>query len=158
MGAQPSSSRLFVLLASFGLLILLSSASAVFGQATMVSGAVVDPQGNAVAGATISITSTTSGVARTATTNSEGVYQIPQLAPGVYRVRAEATGFASLVQEDVIVQVNTPLTLNLQFQQVGAVSDTVTVQGTESTLNTSDATLGNTFNNVQVKELPLLSR
>jgi hypothetical protein len=91
------------------------------------------------------------------TTNSEGGYQIPQLAPGAYRVRAEAAGFASLVQEDVTVQVNTPLTLNLAFQ-VGAVSETVTVQGTESTLNTTDATLGNTFNNVQVKELPLLSR
>ena len=61
------------------------------------------------------------------------------------------------MQEDVTVQVNTPLTLNLAFQ-VGAVNETVTVQGTESTLNTTDATLGNTINNVQVKELPLLSR
>jgi hypothetical protein len=157
MGPKPSSSFVVRLAASLGLLVLLSSASIAFGQASMVSGAVVDPQGNAVAGATISITSTVSGVTRTVTTNHEGVYQIPQLAPGVYRVRAEAAGFASLVQEDVTVQVNTPLTLNLAFQ-VGAVSETVTVQGTESTLNTTDATLGNTFNNVQVKELPLLSR
>ena len=52
MGAKPSSSLVARLAASLGLLVLLSSASIAFGQASMVSGAVVDPQGNAIAGAT----------------------------------------------------------------------------------------------------------
>jgi hypothetical protein len=92
------------------------------------------------------------------TSTSDGSYQIPQLAPGIYRVRAEAKGFASIVQEDVQVLVSTPLTLNIAFKQVGQVTDAVTVQGGESTLNTTDATIGNTFNQLQVRELPLSAR
>ena len=69
MGPKPSSSLVVRLAVSLGLLVLLSSASVAFGQSSMVSGAVVEPQGNAVSGATITITSTVSGIARTVTTN-----------------------------------------------------------------------------------------
>lgn len=132
--------------------------SAVLGQSSLMSGTVTDPNGNAVAGATITVTNTVTGVARTATTNSEGSYQLPQLAPGIYRVRAEAQGFKTLVQESVQVQINTPLTLNLAFTEVGQVSEAVTIQGGETTINTTDATIGNTFTNAQVTELPLSAR
>jgi Carboxypeptidase regulatory-like domain len=98
------------------------------------------------------------GVARTMMSTKEGSYQIPQLLPGTYRIRVEAQGFAALVQEGVELLVNTPLTLNLTFKQVGAVSETVTVTGGESTLNTTDATLGNSFNAVKVRDLPLNAR
>src|SRR5438105_3059594 len=141
-----------------GLLFVLLSASIAFGQSSSLSGSVTDPQGNAIAGATITATLTATGVSRTVTSSKDGTYTISQLAPGSYRVRAEAQGFASLIQEDVQLLVSTPLTLNLGFTKVGAVADSVTVQGGESTLNTTDATIGNTFNATQIKELPLLSR
>lgn len=95
------------------------------------------------------------GASRNVVTNKDGVYLIPQLAPGAYRLRAEAQGFKGVVAEDVRVLVDTPVTLNLIFKEVGAVSETVTVQGGESTLNTSDATVGNNFNEAQIKALPL---
>lgn len=141
-----------------GLMLVLFGSGLALAQASLMSGLVVDPQGNAVTGATIIVTNTATGAARTVTSTGDGSYQIPQLAPGVYRVRAEAQGFASVVQEDVQVLVSTPLTLNITFQQVGGVTETVTVQGGESTINTSDATLGNAFNNAQVVELPLSAR
>src|SRR5262245_534260 len=137
---------------------LLISATMAFGQSSSVSGTVVDPQGNAVAGATITATNVATGAARVTTSSKEGTYQIPQLAPGTYRVRAEGRGFASVVLEDVQVLVSTPITLNITFKQVGAVSETVTVQGGESIINTTDATIGNTFENAKVLSLPLLSR
>jgi hypothetical protein len=115
----------------------------------------VDPQGSVVAGATITATLMSTGVSRTVTSAKDGTYLIPQLAPGTYRIRAEGQGFASVVLEDVQVLVDTRLTLNIAFKQVGAVTDTVTIQGGESALNTSDATVGNNFNEAQIKSLPL---
>ena len=143
---------------ALGLLFVALSATIVFSQASSLSGSVVDPQGSVVAGATIIVTNIATNTSRTVTTSKDGTYQISQLAPGTYRVRAEAQGFASIVQEDVQVLVSTPLTLNLAFNKVGQVSEAVTVQGGESTLNTSDATIGNTFNQMQVRELPLSAR
>src|SRR5215475_9583295 len=140
------------------LAVLFLGATTAFGQSSSLSGTVLDPQGNAVAGAIISATNVLTGVSRTTTSSKDGVYQIPQLPPGAYKVRAEASGFKAIVTEDVQLLVNTPLTLNITFKEVGAVSDTVTVTGGESILNTSDATIGNTFNETQIKELPLLSR
>ncbi|MDX2032162.1 MAG: TonB-dependent receptor [Blastocatellia bacterium] len=140
------------------LMVVLGSAYPVLAQNTSISGTITDPQGNAVAGATITISSRITGVSRTVTTASDGTYQAPQIAPGAYRVRVEAQGFASVVNDDVKVQISTPLTLNLAFQQVGAVTDTVTVTGGEATLNTTDATLGNSFNNTKIVELPLNAR
>src|SRR5215813_2971726 len=107
---------------------LLISATMAFGQSSSVSGTVIDPQGNAVAGATITVTNVATGATRTTTSSKEGAYQVPQLAPGTYRVRVEERGFASVVMEDVQVLVNTPVTLNIAFKQVGAVSETVTVR------------------------------
>ncbi|HEY9436498.1 MAG TPA: carboxypeptidase-like regulatory domain-containing protein [Blastocatellia bacterium] len=138
--------------------VLLLSATMAFGQSSSLSGTVIDPQGNAVAGANITATNVATGTARAATSSKEGAYQIPQLAPGTYRVRAEGSGFASIILEDVQVLVSTPVTLNISFKQLGAVSETVTVQGGEAVINTTDATIGNTFDNTKVLSLPLLSR
>lgn len=143
---------------TLALLIVLACSCLAFGQSSSISGTITDPQGNAIAGATITATNNATGTVRTVSSSSDGNYVIQQLAPGTYRLKVEAKGFASLVKEEVQMLVNTPLTLDLSFKQIGAVTETVTIQGGESTLNTSDATIGNTFNNFQVRELPLLSR
>ncbi len=148
----------FVLRCGLIMLFLAVSAVAAMAQNTSISGLITDPQGNAVAGATVTVTNKVTKATRTVATTSDGSYQIPQLAPGMYQVRAEAQGFKAIARDDVEVLVSTPMTLNLSFREVGAVSETVTITGGESTLNTSDATIGNTFNETQVKELPLLSR
>ncbi|HKQ73354.1 MAG TPA: carboxypeptidase-like regulatory domain-containing protein [Blastocatellia bacterium] len=140
------------------LIVLYICTIAAAGQTSSLSGSVLDPQGNAVAGATITATNVATGAARSTTSAKEGAYQIAQLAPGTYRVRAEGQGFSSIVLEDVQVLVSTPITLNITFKQVGAVSETVTVQGGESVINTTDATIGNTFDTTKVLSLPLLSR
>ena len=129
-----------------------------FAQNASISGLVTDPQGGAIPGATVTVTNKSTNASRTVTSSSDGSYQIPQVVPGTYRIRAESKGFASIVNDEVQLLVSTPLTFNLQFKQVGGVSETVTVTGGESTLNTSDATIGNTFDNRKVQELPLLSR
>lgn len=140
------------------ILVLSLLATSAFAQNTIVSGTVSDPQGNAIPNATIIITNKTTGVSRTVTSADNGAYQIPQVTPGVYKIKAEAQGFASIENTNVQVLVNTPLTLNLSFTQVGGIADTVTVTGGEAILNTTDATLGNSFNSTKVIELPLNAR
>ncbi|MFN0084968.1 MAG: carboxypeptidase regulatory-like domain-containing protein [Blastocatellia bacterium] len=129
-----------------------------FGQSSSLAGSVLDPQGNMISGATVTATNLATGAVRTTTSSRDGSYQLAQLAPGAYRVRAEAQGFAAVVLEAVQVLVSTNLTANISFTKIGAVSDTVTVQGGESILNTSDATVGNTFNEKQIRQLPLEGR
>src|SRR5262245_12493244 len=139
------------------LVVLFTCAIVAFGQSSLLSGTVLDSQGNAVSGATITATSVATSAVRTTTSSKEGSFQIQQLPPGTYKIRTEAKGFKATVLEDIQVLVSTPLTVNINLT-VGAVTDAVTVQGGESTLNTTDATIGNTFNSTQIKELPLLSR
>lgn len=143
---------------AFLLLVLSLFAAPAWAQNTSVSGTIADPQGNAVPNATIILTNKATGISRTVTAAENGSYQIPQVAPGLYKIKAEAQGFASIENPDVQVLVNTPLTLNLTFKQVGAISDTVTITGGEATLNTTDATIGNSFNSTKVIELPLNAR
>ena len=88
-----------------------------FAQNTSVSGIITDLQGAAIPGATLIITNKASNAIRTVVSSGDGTYQVPQVVPGTYRVRAEAKGFASIVDENVQVLVSTPLTLNLQFKQ-----------------------------------------
>lgn len=138
---------------------LLIGMTTIFGQATStMSGRVTDPQGNVLAGATVTVTNSATGLTRTVTTNNDGGYTVPQIPPGTYKVQAQAQGFATVVQEDVTLLVNTPLTLNIQFKQLGAVTETVTVQGGETTINTTDASIGNNFVAQQIAELPLNAR
>ncbi len=139
-------------------LFLVISSSLAMGQNSIVSGTATDPAGNALAGVTITLTNLGNGSVRNVSANGDGSFQIPQVPPGKYRLRAEAKGFKALVQEDVEVLVNTPRTLNLAFREIGAVSEAVTITGGESTLNTSDATIGNSFNQYQVRDLPLNAR
>ncbi len=147
-----------LLRSGFVIVVMFIGAISAFGQSSSLSGTVLDPQGGAVAGATITVTNVSTGAVRVATSSKEGSYQIAQLAPGTYRVRAESKGFASIVLEDIQAIVSTPITLNIAFKQIGQVSESVTVQGGESTINTSDATVGNTFNERQIRQLPLEGR
>ncbi len=140
------------------LVLALFCVSTVLAQSSSLTGLVQDPNGAAIRGATITATNVATGVLRTVTSSMDGTYQIPQLAPGTYNVRAEAQGFKSLQLEDVQVVVSSAVTLNINFKEVGAVNETVTVQGGESTINSSDATVGNTFNERQIRQLPLEGR
>ena len=125
---------------------------------TSVRGTVLDQQGNAVAGATVTLTNEEKNFSRTQTTSAEGTYLFTAVPPGTYRVTAEASGFKKVSVSDVQALVETPTDVNMQLE-VGSVSETVNVTATnEAPLNTSDATLGNAFEARRIQELPLNAR
>src|SRR5262245_43204786 len=81
-----------------------------------ISGTVNDSAGAVVPNATIVITNRATGNARTLSSNAEGLYSAPALAPGEYELRVEAPGFLTLVRDAQVVAGSTttvglPLTI-----------------------------------------------
>ncbi|HYP52798.1 MAG TPA: carboxypeptidase-like regulatory domain-containing protein [Pyrinomonadaceae bacterium] len=139
------------------MLLTAAAAAAQTGTAT-VRGTVTDPQGQAVAGATVTLSNAERNFTRTQTTNDEGGYTFSLIPPGTYRLEAEATGFKKSVVASLNALVDTPQDFNVTME-VGAVTESVDVSaGVEAPLNTTDATIGTTFESRRVEELPLNAR
>jgi hypothetical protein len=147
---------------TLGLLLLSLAAAAApaaaqTGTAT-IRGTVRDPQGGAVAGATVTLTNVGKNFNRVQTTNAEGGYVFSLVPPDTYRVEVEAPGFKKAVVENVMALVDTPRELDVALE-VGAVTETVSVSAsTDAPLNTTDATIGTTFESRRIEELPLNAR
>src|SRR5216683_2352487 len=84
-----------------------------------LSGTVTDPSGGVVANATVSATNTATAVIREVTSDSAGLYTIPNLIPGPYDIRISATGFSMSVQSGVTLSVGQQQQLNFSMK-VGA--------------------------------------
>jgi Carboxypeptidase regulatory-like domain len=122
-----------------------------------VRGTVTDPKGEAVAGATVTLKSTTKNFSKTQTTSADGVYNFPVVPPDTYRIEIEATGFKKTVAS-VTAQIDTPKDLNLTLE-LGQVTESVTVStSTEAPLNTTNGSIGNTITTSQIIQLPLSAR
>ncbi len=135
------------------------SSTALRGQAlTSVSGQVTDPTGALLPGATIELENVDTGTHRETVADSAGHYSFPQVRPGSYRINAKAAGFQNVTITDLRLLVNSPATVNLQFQKVGAVAEVVAVTAEGVQVNTSDATLGNVFSGFAIKQLPFEAR
>src|SRR5215831_212292 len=138
---------------------LFFSAALVFAQSTdaTVSGTVADPSGAHVVNVTVTAFNIDTGIATTVQTNESGVYVFAALPPGNYRVSAAHPGFRKSTINDVVIQVGARLTLNLTLE-LGATTETVEVQATAATLNTSNASVGDVITGTKLLGLPLAGR
>jgi hypothetical protein len=138
---------------------LLIGASFVFSQisSTSLRGTVSDPNGAAVAGASVTITNSGAKIERTETTGPQGEYQFLSLPPGAYSLSVTANGFSRQEQSGLELLVNTPATANVRLK-IGQVNESVNVSSEIEALNTVDASIGNSFGETQVKQLPLEGR
>ncbi len=107
-------------------------AAALAGEAPSVSGTVKDPQSRPVPGAVVTLYSRSSSAASAATTDSQGAYRFPGLAPGDYILRAEAPGFAAYIAENLHVRDSAALDISLQLAGVRE-QVVVTASGTPQT-------------------------
>jgi hypothetical protein len=78
------------------------SFSQTFGQ---ITGIVTDPSGGVVVSATVTVTNPETNFTRSETTNTSGVYNFPNLQPGVYNIKVEMQGFQSEIRSNVELQV-----------------------------------------------------
>ncbi len=136
-----------------------SAVGVVYGQSQegRILGTVTDQSGGLVKGAQVTITNTDTGVVRTLETNDAGDYVAPSLAPGPYKLVVEATGFKKIERGGIRLEVAKDLRLDVTMQP-GSVSETVTVTEQIPLVETTNDTLGGTFANKSINDLPLNGR
>jgi hypothetical protein len=138
-------------------LVLILCAVNSFAQAggTTVRGTVQDPNRNVVKGATVTLTDPSKNFTRTQETNDDGQYVFTAVPPGTYHLEVKAEGFKTASASGVQALVDTPTVRDVPLE-IGAVSETVDVtSAAEAAINTSDATIGNSFERKRITELPL---
>jgi Carboxypeptidase regulatory-like domain len=125
------------------------------GATGAISGAVVDSTGGAVAGADVQvIDARTAVVVRRLPTNSDGSFVVPLLPPGSYSVVVNKSGFSQAKPDGIEVRVTetTKVTITLK---PGTVSEKVEISAQVTTVDTSNATTGESLGTETVRELPL---
>jgi hypothetical protein len=116
-----------------------------------IEGTVIDQNGAAVRGATVSVTGPNLISPQTATTNDNGRYNVPNLPPGPYKVSVEASGFAKFEQDSVVnLGKTTSGDAQLKLASVGA---TVTVTG-GNVVDTAQNTTGANVSTEQFSNFP----
>jgi hypothetical protein len=123
---------------------------------TSLRGTIKDPGGALVPGATISITDNDTGKAFSTTSNTAGAYQFAQIPPAKYTVKITSPGFGAQTKVAELL-VNQPATIDVNLT-IEANTVTVDVSAAAQTLNTSDASLGNSADNAEIQAIPSETR
>jgi hypothetical protein len=119
-----------------------------------ITGRVLDASGAVVGGAEVRATNRETGSVASARTNDSGNYTLPYLAPGVYNVTAEFSGFKKTEKPGVELRVNDVLNVELKLE-IGSAAETVEVKGGTPLLETSNVSIGQVVEERQIQDLPL---
>jgi hypothetical protein len=122
-----------------------------------VQGSVTDASKAAVPNAVVTLLAVQTGVSSTQQTNEIGRYLFDLVLPGTYRVTVQAKGFNKFIQENVVLQSRSDMTVEAVLRP-GDVLETVTVEAQASTVQFNTSKLETTVDNALVSNLPLISR
>ncbi len=149
----------FVRLAVSSFILLMLVSSIVFSQTSTsrITGTIFDESGAVVAGASVTAKNEATGVAQTQTTTDAGLFAFASLPVGTYTVTTERAGFRTTQKTGNVLEINTPLTVDVVLE-TGNVSEVVVVQGGVEQIQTSNATIGNVVEQKAIEQLPLNGR
>src|SRR5437773_5574247 len=138
--------------------VLISTASIALGQTTTatLSGVIRDNSGAVIPGAKVSVRNSSTGAMRETNTDEAGRYNLTNLGPGQYEVRAERVGF-STAQSNVTLTIGGGATLDLTVQ-VGNVSEVVEVKAEEPLIELSKAEVSRVVSQQSIDSLPIIGR
>ena len=141
------------------LVLALVTASAAFAQQTTgnITGRIVDDQGAAVPGVTVTARGTQTGFTRTDVSDTEGVYRLNALPVGAYDLTAELQGFSKVEQKGVIVNVGQSLDIGIAMK-VATVQENITVTGETPLIETRSSSVGGVVDIARIENLPLNGR
>ncbi len=122
-----------------------------------LTGAVSDPSGASIPGASVVVENLETHVRVPAVTNSAGFYRVLGLLPGIYRVTATKPGFKSVVRDGIELHAQDEVAINFRLQ-VGSVTETVTVDSGEPLLQTESDTVSTVIESQQIQNTPLNGR
>ena len=122
-----------------------------------IQGTVTDPSGAVVNGATVEVKNLRTGVARSAVTNEQGRYRVPDLIVGDYETQVKMNGFQTSVQRNIAVTVGSERVIDFTLQ-VGQSQQTITVESQVSQVETTSAGITTLVESRQIADLPLNGR
>jgi hypothetical protein len=122
-----------------------------------INGRVVDPSNGIIVGADILVINDVTGVKYSGKTNGDGIYVVPNLPPGPYRLQVSRVGFKTLIKPDIVLNVQDALSINFTLP-VGAVFETLTVEGGAPLVNTESASVSTVVDRNYVENMPLNGR
>ena len=139
--------------------LLMAIAPCISAQVTAtLNGRAMDPSGAAVPGAHIVVTNDVTGaVARTTTTNGQGIYSAPNLSSGRYSIKAEAPGFKTFERIGVVLDVASTVEADVKFV-VGGASQNVTVQANQVQVQTETSDVSTVISGTQINEIDVNGR
>ncbi len=138
--------------------LLLVTTAPAFGQATSTFNGRVLDQGDAILpGVTVTATNVATGVARTTVTNGEGVYSMPGLEPGMYRIETELVGFSPSVRNNVQITINATISVDFKLALAG-LQETLTVTGEAPMIEVTQSKVATTIQATELQNLPMITR
>jgi hypothetical protein len=145
------------LLVATGLAFGVNMANAQSSVSGSISGTITDMSGSMIPGATVTLTNTDRGEARTAKTSSAGFFTAEALPLGSYSVSIAATGFKTESVTGIRLHATDALIVNRKLSP-GEVSQVVTVNADEARVNLGNGSSESLINSVQIDKMPLLTR
>ena len=145
-----------VTLVPAGAILLLASLMAQTPTGTL-QGTVSDQTGAGIPEASIVIKNTQTNITATLKTDSAGRYVQPFLSPGIYEVEAVATGFQSVRQGNIKLDVSQNRSIDFSLS-IGSTKTEISVEGTAAALDFNTSALGQVIENKKVLDLPLNGR
>ncbi|MEZ5362107.1 MAG: TonB-dependent receptor [Bryobacterales bacterium] len=135
-------------------------ASSLLAQANLatVTGIVTDDTGAVIPGATVKITNTGTNAVREISTGASGDYTFTNLTPGTFELVATSEGFRQYVEQGIELTTGQTLRIDAKLE-IGAVTESITVDAQLVTLNTENGTIkGDVIVQEEIQELPLAGR
>src|SRR6267378_3772859 len=121
------------------------------------TGTVTDPQGAVVARAEVAITNVGTSATVTLKTNADGLYRVPEVAVGTYRLTVTALGFKKELKTGVYLNAGAIERVDFKLE-LGQQTETVMVEAGEVQVQTEDSLLSTTIGAGQISNLPLNGR
>src|SRR6266536_3601881 len=136
--------------------LLLSIAAAGQSNYAVLTSSIFDPQQHPVVGASVNLTSSSTGAVRHTVTNASGLYEIPGLQPGSYELRVTAPDFGTSAQP-LQLEVAQRLAVDIRLQ-VESRKEAVEVSSIPEAIHTTEASVGEVIEPTSVQNLPLNGR
>jgi outer membrane receptor protein involved in Fe transport len=141
-------------LAVFAVLFVFSKPAMAQATTGILKGAVVDPQGAAIAGATVTVTNEATGIVQTTTATSDGLFAITNLPPGKYTVTGTGgSGFSAKKVTGVDVRIGTETDIKVELE-IGTPTETVTITGNTEEIVQTTSQISASFESRKVEDLP----
>ncbi len=148
------SSRMLWVAALIGL-VAMGLPTTALGQAQdgELNGRVVDPDGLALPGVTITLTEPATGYTRTSVSQGDGAYIIVNLRPGAYDINIVMPGFKTINQTGLIMSSGAELTVNFNLE-LATIEEVLTVTAETPLVEVTNNRIGGTLTSREVDEIP----